>query len=67
MKCPVCGADLIWQSSFMANECRDFYEDDDEAIVDIYVCSKCGREIEIADPMKEEREHQYAEYWGNGK
>ena len=63
MKCPICGGELIWQSEFMANECYDVYEGDEEATVQYWQCSNCGRMLEITDPTKEERDTSYADYW----
>lgn len=28
---------------------------------------QCGRSYEIVDPEKEDREKNYADYWGSGK
>lgn len=56
MKCLFCNGDLIWENDFQANEVSDMYEDDDDAVVGFYTCSKCGRKYEIYDPPKEERE-----------
>ena len=63
MKCPICGGELIWQSDSMACEVYSQYDYDEEAMVQFYKFSKCGRDIEITDPTKEERETDYSSYW----
>ena len=65
MICPKCGGVLCWNSDAMANEISDDYADDDEAIVSNYTCKRCGREIEVLDPVRSEREGDYAEFWDN--
>ena len=62
MKCLICGGDLCWENDFDAPDVRDV-EEDDGGIVSYYHCTKCGREYEISDPVKEERETTYKEYW----
>lgn len=61
--CPLCGGEMIWDSNANASDVCDFYEDDDEAVVSYYTCSKCGRNYEIIDPLREERDNEYKEYW----
>lgn len=62
IKCPMCGGLLCWQSDGNANELYPGeYADDNEAIVEYYVCDTCGREYEICDPPKELRET--LDYW----
>ena len=66
MRCPFCNGQLVWQSDDNANELSDDYAEDDCAVVSFYVCSCCGRDFEIFDPPKEERETRYREYWEGG-
>ena len=67
LKCLFCGGDLIWDSDTDAQERYADYEEDDAAVVSYYPCSKCGRDYEIAEPRREERETEYKEYWQNNK
>ena len=62
MKCLFCGGDLCWDSDFDLSEVRDA-DESDGGVVGVYHCLKCGREYEISDPVKEERETTYKEYW----
>jgi hypothetical protein len=41
------------------------YNENDDAIVGFYRCTKCGREFEVSDPSEEERNCDYADYWNN--
>ena len=43
------------------------YDDDDEAVVNYFHCLHCGRDYEIVDPVREEREKNYTDYWVSGK
>lgn len=65
MKCPLCGVDLIWQSTAMASDVSDAYEGDDTAMVNWYICNGCGRDYEIFDPSETERNTRFKEYWNN--
>ena len=65
--CVICGGHLAWDSSADAAECYGEFEGDDEAVINFFHCLRCGRDYEIVDPVKEEREKNYAEYWGNGE
>ena len=66
--CPKYGGQLCWNSDDMASEVYDGeYAEDNEAIVSNYTCMRCGRSIEITDPVQEEREGQYADYWEKSK
>jgi DNA-directed RNA polymerase subunit RPC12/RpoP len=60
-RCPICGGELCWESDFNAEEVLG--RDDDGGIVSYYHCMNCGREYEISDPVKEERETTYKKYW----
>lgn len=62
-KCPFCGGDMIWSSDANANDLCSDYADDDEAVIHYFLCSKCGRDYEIIDPPKEQRENDYKDYW----
>lgn len=62
MKCIICGGDLCWDNDFDASDVHD-REEDDGGIVSYYHCMKCGREYEISDPVKEERDTTYKEFW----
>lgn len=63
-KCFYCGGDICWDSDEMASEVACGYEGDEEAIVQFCHCMKCGREYEIFDPCKEQRESDYSDFWG---
>ena len=63
MKCLYCGEDLVWDSDEHANVMSSDYEGDDVATVHFMHCSHCGRSYEVIDPVKEEREGNYAGYW----
>lgn len=65
LKCPLCGGELAWHSDQNAADVSDEYEGDESAIVSYYTCSRCGRDFEIFDPTKEERENEYRGYWNN--
>lgn len=67
MTCMYCGSRLTWNSSCMAADMSDDYEDDDTASVNFFHCPTCGRDYEVAEPSEEEREGEYADYWINGK
>ena len=62
-RCPICGGELCWESDFSAEEVLD--REDDGGIVSYYHCMNCGREYEISDPVKEERETTYEKYWND--
>lgn len=63
MKCPLCGGNLQTAGSEQAANVRMEYQGDQSAKVRYYTCGKCGREYEIFDPTKDNREGQYREYW----
>lgn len=62
MKCLIYGGDLCWDSDFDLSDVRDAPEDDG-GIISVYHCKNCGRDYEISDPVKEERETTYKNYW----
>lgn len=62
-KCYFCGGELIWDSDANAGDFLSEFDDDDDAVVQFYHCSKCGRSYEIVDPVKSERETTYLDYW----
>lgn len=59
MKCLFCGGELCWNS--------DYDVEGDDGIISSYTCMKCGRDYEITDPPREERETTYKDYWNNKK
>lgn len=63
LKCPFCGGDLIWGNDFEACDLYDYYSEDDGAIVSNYKCSLCGRNYDVYEPRKDERETTYKDYW----
>ena len=65
--CVLCGGHLAWDSSSDAKEILGEYDDDDEAVVNYFHCLHCGRDYEIVDPVREEREKNYTDYWVSGK
>lgn len=62
-KCIFCGGDLSWDGQEEACLKSFNYGGDDAAMVHYLRCRKCGRDYEIIDPVKEERENQFKEYW----
>lgn len=62
-KCVLCGGPMIWDSCATANEISDNYEDDDDASVWYFHCSKCGCDYEVFEPNKNERQTTYREYY----
>lgn len=62
-KCPFCGGLINHGSDCLAAEMYDGYEEDDDAIVSSYRCTRCGRDIEVTEPSESERNGDYAEYW----
>lgn len=67
LKCPFCDGDLIWGSDSDASDVCGEYEEDDAAVVSYYLCSRCGRDYEIFEPRREDREGAYKEYWNHKK
>ena len=62
--CPVCGGDLIWQSSVMGVErFPDVYDESDSAVVSYYRCDRCGCDYEVSEPNEEERKK--LKYWND--
>ena len=65
LKCLLCDGELIWDSDAnLEDVCSEALEGDG-GVVGYYTCSKCGRSYEISDPIKEERETVYKNYWEN--
>lgn len=62
-KCPFCGGQLSHDGEEAVGSWREGYEGDDEALIHYMRCRKCGRDFEVFDPTKEERETDYKEYW----
>ena len=63
IKCIFCRGKLIWGSSAMCKDYYDGYSDSDEAVINYYKCSCCGRDYEVVDPSEEEKQQRYSEYW----
>ena len=61
-KCLICGGPLCWDNDYDLGDLRGD-EEDDGGVVSMYHCIHCGRDYEIADPPKEERDTTYKEYW----
>ena len=61
--CPLCGGRLIWGSAGMAYEGSDCFDEEDDAQVNWFLCERCGRDYEVVDPPREEREEKYSDYW----
>lgn len=61
--CPICHGLLHLSQTEEASEHYDMYDDDSDALVYYFKCNKCGREYEILDPPKDEREGTYHDYW----
>ena len=62
-RCIFCGGELIWNSDTNLEEICSEAQEDDGGVVSFYTCSKCGRSYEICEPIKEERETTYKDYW----
>lgn len=58
-----CGHELVWNCNESLQDMSDDYIEDPEATFRMHTCSHCGRTYEISDPIKEERETMYADYW----
>ena len=65
MKCLFCGGDLAWDSDANASDAFGEYGEDDSAVVSYYHCVTCGRDYEICEPRKEDRETIYKDFWEN--
>ena len=63
LRCIFCGGDLCWNADNDLSEVRECVSEDDGGVVGSYTCMTCGREYEIYDPPKEEREGTYKDYW----
>ena len=63
LKCLFCDGELAWDSDSNASDSFGEYEEDDTAVVTYYHCEKCGRDYEICEPPREERESTYKDYW----
>lgn len=62
-RCVFCGGLLSFEGSEMVGTWRTGYENDEVAQVNYVRCRCCGRDYEIFDPTKEERETDYKDYW----
>lgn len=58
--CIFCGGKLMRGSEEMTQNIYPGY--DDESVLHFFKCSKCGRDYEITDPHKEEKQ-EYSDYW----
>ena len=67
LKCLICGGDLCWDSNTTTADLYDDYEGDNIAVVNHLHCTNCGRDYEIVDPIEEERETTYKDYWNENK
>ena len=63
LRCLFCGGELIWDSDANIEDVHCDAQDGDGGVATYYTCSKCGRSYEICDPIKEERETIYKDYW----
>ena len=65
--CPTCGtANLHWLNAEKAADGFD-YETDDDAVSHHYTCTKCGTDVIVIEPSREDRENDYKEYWDKKK
>lgn len=61
--CPTCGtANLHWLNDEKASDSYD-YDVTDDALTHHYTCSKCGTDVVVIEPPREERENEYKDYW----
>lgn len=63
-RCFICGSKLIWDNSNNASDVYEAYDGDNEAVVSMYHCPRCGYMYEALCPPREERENEYREYYG---
>ena len=61
--CPICGGKLTGQGVVSASGVHFRYANDQKAAMRSYSCDKCGRDIDILDPLEEDREGTYSGYW----
>ena len=61
--CPICGGKLYAQGSNPAIKEKWNYGEDPRAVMHWFSCGKCGRDFDVLDPLKEDREDAYKEYW----
>ena len=60
-RCIYCGQPLAWDSSDQASDL--YAEYDEDATIDYWHCTHCGRDYEIVEPTLEERTTNYKDYW----
>lgn len=65
--CPICGGKLTDQGAVSASGVHFRYANDQKAAVRSYSCEKCGRDIDMLDPMEEDRSGVYSAYWNEHK
>lgn len=60
--CPMCGYNepLIWQNT---DQLFDDGDCDDDALVHHYRCPRCGCDIDVTEPVKEDKETTFKEFW----
>lgn len=62
-RCVFCGGQMSFDGTETVERLWPGYELDESAQVTFAHCIRCGRDYEIVDPTKEEREGTYKEYW----
>jgi len=63
MKCPICGGKLYSQGQNPAMKEKWNYGSDNRAIMHWFSCGTCGRDFDVCDPLEEDRNDAYKEYW----
>ena len=63
MKCPICGGTLYNQGQNAAMKEKWNYGSDNRAVMHWFSCGKCGRDFGVCDPLEEDRNDSYKEYW----
>ena len=61
--CPLCGGELCWDNTEMAEDIFDEYSGDEIAQVNFFTCLQCGRSLEVIDPTEEDRDK--LPFWDN--
>ncbi len=64
-RCIFCGGKLSFDGQELVGTWRKGYGGDKTAMLHYIRCKECGRDYEVFDPTKEERENDYKEYWSN--
>ena len=63
-KCFYCGTSLGWEDDANIADLLDL-DLDEYGTVSFFHCPNCGRSYEIYEPLREEKENDYKDYWGN--